>query len=148
MSTAEVVNATPAQVERKLAASPDFSRRLPAFLALGFPRPNRASGTGLGLGDRRIVTYPGTDSELVAVVSQRTPGHVSFRPVRDTSPISRWLTWTDSEVRWAPTRDGRTQVTWTLHFTRRLAPAWYFGPVETFGASNAARYMIDSLATP
>jgi hypothetical protein len=143
-----MVSASPAAVERKLAAPPQFSHRLPAFLALGFPRPASASGAGLDVGSRRVITYSGRDSELVAVVSDRAPGYVNFQPVRDTSPISRWLTWTASEVRWAPTGDGRTRVTWTLHFARRLAPAWYFGSIESFGATNTAQYLIDALATP
>jgi hypothetical protein len=143
----KTVDAAPADVETKLAQAPLFSRRLPSLLAFSFPRPVGANGTGSQPGDRRVVDYADGKS-LVVVVQERGPGHVVFKPIQDTSPISHWLTWTASDVRWRDAGNGRTEVTWTLHFQRRLAPAWYFGPLETFGASETAGYLIDALATP
>jgi hypothetical protein len=39
-------------------------------------------------------------------------------------------------------------VTWTLRYRRRLDPAWYFVPLERYGARLAAGYLIETLATP
>jgi hypothetical protein len=148
VSATSVVAASAAALEAKLSASPSFSKRLPAFLSIGFPRPNSAVGSGLDVGDERTMTYPGRASRLVFKVVERRKGYVRFHLVRDTSPVSKWLSWTDAEVRWAPVQDGRTRVTWVLRLTRRLSPAWYFVPLESYGGTVTAQYLIDALATP
>jgi hypothetical protein len=144
------VAATPAAVEAQLAARPRFAETLPPFLRLGFPRPTGAEGAGLAVGDTRTVLYArgATPRKLVFAVAERAPGYVRFQAVSDDTKIGTWLTWREAEVRWRERPDGATDVEWTLHFSRRLSPGWYFGPLESLGASAAADYLIDSLATP
>jgi hypothetical protein len=150
VTTVKRVAAPPAAVEAKLAATPRFADRLPNFLAIGFPRPASAEGAGLAVGDIRTMTYGRGDvrKQLVFEVAERRPGYARFRATRDESKIGTWLTWHDAEVRWIERPDGATDVEWTLHFSRRLSPGWYFGPLESYGAAAAADYLIDSLATP
>ena len=66
----------------------------------------------------------------------------------DSSYITHWLTWRDSNVEWKSVAPGQTAVTWTLRYRRRLDPAWYFVPIERYGARLAAQYLIETLATP
>jgi len=150
VGSTKIVAAAPAAVEAHLAARPRFAATLPPFLRLGFPRPIGADGSGLEVGDSRTVYFsrPAAPKRLVFVVAERAPGYVRFRAVSDDTKIGTWLTWRDAEVRWTPRADGGTDVEWTLHFSRRLSPGWYFGPLESFGAAAAADYLIDSLATP
>ena len=147
--SARAVAATPAAVEARLAAPPRFEGTLPPFLRIGFPRPVAAEGSGLAVGDTRTVFFgrAGT-KKVVFVVAERAPGYARFRTVSDDTKIGTWLTWQDAEVRWTPRPDGATDVAWTLHYARRLSPAWYFAPLESFGTAAAADYLIDSLATP
>jgi hypothetical protein len=149
-SAAKSVAAPPAAVEAQLAAAPRFADRLPPFLRLGFPRPTGAEGAGLAVGDTRTVYFGrgATPKKVVFEVAERAPGYVRFRAANDDTKIGTWLRWQDAEVRWAARPDGGTDVEWTLHFSRRLSPGWYFGPLESFGAAAAAEYLIDSLATP
>ena len=144
------VLASPRAVEAKLTSTSEFDRPLPLFLQMRFPAPTSADGEGLSVGDRRRMLYQRGErvKELVFVVAERSPGYVRFQAVSDTTKIGEWLTWRAAEVRWAGNDDGTTQVEWTLHFDRKLSPAWYFGPLETYGASEAAGYLIDALATP
>ncbi|MEA2642451.1 MAG: hypothetical protein QOF51_3845 [Chloroflexota bacterium] len=144
------VTASPEAVEAKLASTPDFSRPLPAFLQMKFPQPVDGEGGGLVVGDRRTIHYAGKAAprELVFVVAERSPGYVRFHALSDNTKISEWLAWQDAEVRWQATPGGSTAIQWTLHFERRLSPGWYFGPLESYGATEAAGYLIDSLATP
>jgi hypothetical protein len=147
----QTVVATPAGVEAALAAAPLFDRTLPAFLGLGFPRPLAAEGSGLAVGDRRTIWFTGRNGSraaLVLEVVESEPGHVRFQARTDQTPIARWLGWQDADVTWQSTGADRTRVTWTLHYLRRLSPAWYFGPFEQYAATLSARYLIETAATP
>jgi hypothetical protein len=149
VTATRVVAATPAEVERSLAAPMRFHRRLPAFLRLGFPTPARTEGSGLRVGGRRSVAlahghHPGT---LVMEVAAAGPGSATFVSVSDASYVIHWLSWRSAEVRWRAVPGG-TEVRWTLRYRRRLDPAWYFGPLERYGVGVAAGYLIDALATP
>jgi hypothetical protein len=73
---------------------------------------------------------------------------VTFTTASDSSYITHWLTWHGSTVQWHAVAPGQTAVTWTLSYRRRLDPAWYFVPLERYGARLAARYLIETAATP
>jgi hypothetical protein len=75
-------------------------------------------------------------------------GYVRFNVVSDTCKISHWLNWESSEVNWRPVDAQHTRVNWTLRFSRRLDPAWYFRPWERYATRMAADYLIRANATP
>jgi len=146
------VGATPAAVEAALTTAPRFDRTSPpAFLGLGFPLPLAADGAGLAVGDRRTIWFSGrngTRAALVLQVAEREAGHVRFHAVSDQTAIARWLGWQDADVTWQGISADRTRVTWTLRYSRRLSPAWYFGPFEQYAATLSAQYLIATAATP
>jgi hypothetical protein len=144
------VNGDAADVAGALARSPRFAKRLPLFLQLGFPTPATTYGAGLSPGDRRSIEFlhghhPG---RLVLRVEASAPGAADFVAESDDSYITHWLSWRRAEVRWREVAPGRTEVTWTLTYRRRLDPAWYFKPLERHGVREAAGYLIETLATP
>jgi hypothetical protein len=146
-----VVAGSPSDVEAALASVPRFDRELPAFFKLGFPTPGVTGGEGLTVGAERRIEFlhgghhPGS---LVLRVASRTPRSVTFRPAADDSYITHWLSWRDIDVEWREIAPGRTEVTWTLRYRRRLDPAWYFAPLERYATGLAAGYLLDTLATP
>lgn len=143
----QIVAATPQQVHAALAATPTFDPdELPSFLALGFPIPTGASGSGLSLGDRRVIHYG--KSRTIFSVAETAPHMVRFANVLDESVLSNWVGWDQSIVRWRAVDSSHTEVTWTLTYDRRLHPSWYFAPWEHYGSRLAADYLISSLATP
>ena len=145
------VQATPDEVRFALASTPRFDRELPQFFRLGFPTPMHTSGDGLRIGDeRRVVFAHGQhhSGALVMRVTRADSTSVAFTLARDSSYITHWLSWEEANVRWAPVDAGRTRVTWTLRYRRRLDPAWYFAPLERYGARLAAEYLVETLATP
>ena len=151
VSVTRIIAASPDAIRTSLAATPRFDRPLPPFLRLGFPVPGHASGSGLVVGDRRTVMLMHGEHHSGAVVFAVTAtdsSSVRFTTVSDSSYITHWLDWRDATATWAPVGDGRTQITWTLRYRRRLDPAWYFAPLERYGVSVAAGYLIDALATP
>jgi hypothetical protein len=146
-----VIPVAPADVERQLWSTPDFEEPLPLFLRLRFPRPLAAWGEGLEPGAFRALRFS-TPKEspgiLVVRVSDRSPGFVRFRAESDTTMIAHWLDWRSVDVRWEPASLGATRVRCTVHYERRLDPAWYFGPWERYAVRLAAGYLIDAAATP
>jgi hypothetical protein len=146
-----VFSASAADIASRLAETPRLERPLPAFLRLGFPRPDGATGHGLRAGDRRVIHFSGGEGkpgDLVLEVVAAGPGLVRFRAVADSTHIAHWLRWEEAEVRWRQIGTRRVEVRWSLRYRRDLDPAWYFGPWERFAVRLAASYLIDTLADP
>jgi hypothetical protein len=151
VTVTRTVNATPGAIRSALEASPRFDRELPAFFRLGFPVPAHATGSGIAVGDERSVMFlhgEHHNGALLMVVSAADSSSVTFSAVRDSSYITHWLSWRDARVEWKPVGPDSTAVTWTLRYRRRLDPAWYFAPLERYGAWLAARYLLETLTTP
>lgn len=145
-----IVDASPDAVRAALAQPLRLSRPLPDFLRLGFPRPVESHGGGLAPGDAWTTTFEidGRRMDLRLVTRASTPTSATFDVVEDSTPISHWMALRGSEVKWRAVDGGRTEVEWTVHYERRLDPAWYFGPLQRHGARAAAGYLIDTAATP
>ena len=151
VTVSRIVDATPDQVRLALASTPRFDRELPRFFRLGFPTPMHVTGEGLRVGDdRRVWFAPGQHhtGALVMRVTRTDSASALFTMASDSSYITHWLSWEEADVRWTPVGAGHTRVTWTLRYRRRLDPAWYFAPLERYGAGLAAGYLIETLATP
>ncbi len=139
-------------VRRQLALPPNVTTPLPAYLRIGFPRPLRASGNGLQRGSLRTILFSGAEGKppgdlRMHVVASR-PGYVAFAAIDDASKLAHWIAWDTTEVAWAAVDATHTSVTWRIHFTRQLDPAWYFIPLERAAVYEAASYLIEANATP
>jgi hypothetical protein len=151
VASRRILTASAAEIASRLARPPRLEPPLPAFLRLGFPRPDGATGSGLRAGDRRVIHFSGGEGkpgDLVLEVVAAGPGLVRFRAVADSTHVAHWLRWEESEVRWREIGPRRVEVRWSLRYRRDLDPAWYFGPWERFAVRLAASYLIDTLAAP
>ncbi|MGP3922922.1 hypothetical protein [Streptomyces sp. 8N616] len=155
-SVTRTVAASPASYEAALAAPPRFAPPEPVFLrGVPFPRPRKAEGSGLDVGDRRTITFSPrkslgigarpTPRAMRLVVAERAPGRVVFDIERDTT-LARWLDLGSAEASWRPAAGGRTEVTWTLRYRRTYDPGWYFGPLQRYGMEQAAAYLSDTFS--
>lgn len=149
-----IVNASSADVAAALIASPRFDRPLPRVLTMGLPRPLSVEGDGDILrvtmrgGETRVNGREPRTGTLVLAREHRTSRSVVWHAVADDSHMRHFLTWQSSEVEWEAIDAHRTRVTWTIRYRRDLDPAWYFAPMERFAVRLAARYLIESVATP
>jgi hypothetical protein len=151
VQASEVVPASEQQVRAALSHSPRTAMSLPIYLRMGFPRPIEARGQGLELGACRTIHFAGGEGrpgDLRLKVTESRPGYVRFDAVSDSSKIAHWLDWKSSEVDWTALDAQHTRVNWTLHFERRLDPAWYFRRWERYATHLAAAYLIRANATP
>jgi hypothetical protein len=133
------VDASPASYRAALAESPDFDDPRSLFLQIPFPRPLEVDGTGLDVGDERQIRFE-RDGAMTLVVASSTENGVRFT-VEDDTALDRWMSFDAADVSWRATPDGRTEVTWTLHYRRTFDPGWYFGPVQKYGMTEAAEYL-------
>ncbi len=147
-----VIPAPAGAVELALAQGLNVNAPLPLGLRVGFPRPLRAWGEGLAIGDTRTIHFAGAEGDppgdLLMRVEERHPGYARFETVSDASKLTQWVRWTSSEVEWKALDEGHTTVTWRIDFERQLDPAWYFTPWERAAVREAAAYLIAADATP
>ena len=116
----------------------------------------RSQGSGLSVGDSREVEFlywkhvlfnPHRGSARFEVL-ESGDNQVRFLLTHDDSYISNYLRWSYSRVQWKALGPRETEVTWTLGYDRKLDPAWYFHPLQTYYVRLTARVLIDSLADP
>lgn len=159
------IDASPAAVRAALAATPAFAVDPPTFLSLGFNRPVQATGSGLDVGDWRVIAFTGAarddqpagllactakrphgaQAEMRLTIAESVPGRVVFRVDHDGTMLPRWADLERAVVTWRPAGDGDTRVEWRLEYRRLLFPTAYFGPLQRFGMGQAARYLLDAV---
>ncbi len=155
VTAVHTVALAPAAVARRIAAGPDFARVHKPWLLAMVPLPGHVLGAGVDPGDGWEFTFHGDShgpgGDLVIAVASHTEtatgGSVTFRPVSDTSVVTRWLAWSGARLDWHAVPGG-TEVTLTLQFVRRLDPSWYFGPLEQVMAGAGAGVILDALGLP
>jgi hypothetical protein len=93
---------------------------------------------GADLGSRRIVRFAGREGEgdLTLQVVRRSEEEAVFQAVSDTSPIAHWVRQKELTFRIEPVGRG-SRLTVSLHYDRRLSPAWFFGPYIRLAAFMA-----------
>jgi hypothetical protein len=138
---------TPTAARALLARGPEFNPdELPGFLKLGFPQPQKITGSGLEVGDHWRIRFAGGEGkpgDLLAEVTESDLNHILVTRVSDTSHIAHWLDWQDAEWELEPTENG-TRILLTMRYRRLLDPAWYFKPIERYGVKTAGEYFLHS----
>jgi len=79
---------------------------------------------------KRVVKFKGREGEglLSLIVTHRTPNIASFTVLSDTSPIAQWVAHQSIHYQVEPAGQ-HTQLTVSIQYERKLAPAWFFKPV-------------------
>ncbi len=154
VSYTEIVDKNAESIKNNISNPAFSSAERPLFLRL-FPFPVNVSGQGLHIGAEHkvdfvykkwIVTneHKGSTTFRVAEVSDNS---VSFDIPHDSSYLSHYMTWKSSTVTLLSLSENKTQIEWTLEFTRDLDPAWYFGPLQTYAAWSAAKVLVKNAAS-
>ena len=158
-SATVLVEAIPEEYASALAAPPAYGPFDAVLLkTVPFPHPVSATGSGLEVGDRRVVRF--NDRKSLGLGAEPTPrsmtlrvaesdidtdaGRVFFEVTAD-STLSRWMDLQSATVAWHRVGD-RTETTWTLDWARTYDPSWYFGPLQQHTTGLAAGYLADTFA--
>ena len=70
---------------------------------------------------------------------------VTTSVIKNTSYLSTYLEVKGTEVNFKPLGTDQTEVALTIHYERRLDPAWYFAPMQEFAIGQSADYLIQSV---
>jgi hypothetical protein len=160
-----VVEASTSQVVNALTATPRFDAEMPTFLTIGFNRPVSATGSGVAVGDERTIEFTGGSHDdhplrLFGLTGKRSVDHhadmrltviesterrLVFSVDHDDTMLARWVDLERAVVTWEPIDDHHTKVTWRFEYRRLLYPTLYFGPLQRFGMSEAANYLLDAV---
>jgi hypothetical protein len=154
VTVTRTVQVSAEQFSAALAGTPRFTQPRSSFLSrVPFPRVVEVAGTGLDLGDERVVTFTPrrslgigaqpTPRSMRLRITQSGPAQLQFDVVQDTA-TARWLRWQTSQVSWRATSTGVTEVTWRLGYQRTFDPGWYFGPLQRYGMQQATGYLLDT----
>jgi len=146
-----VVFADNATVESNLAKPLRVTTALPRYLQMGFPKPVMALGSGLNVGDGRVVHFAGGEGapgDLAVRIVERGEGHVKLVCVTDTSHVAHWLDWESVNIYWHPMQAQQTHVRVEIRYRRLLDPAWYFRPWERYAVKLTGEYLIQSNVGP
>jgi hypothetical protein len=153
---------SPSAVAAALAAPPRFDRKMPRFLRFGFNRPIASTGGGIRVGDHRVVEFVGGTHDDHPLHLFGFTGHsgtrhhatMALRVVRsandevvyaieqDNTMLARWVALRTATVHWTPLGPERTKVTWSFDYDRLISPAFYFAPLQRYGMTEAARYLL------
>lgn len=150
-----IIEASPEAVAAQLAQSPDFAASKPFFLRL-FPFPQVAEHEGVEVGQSqrlhftyyKHIWFNAQEGDLQFEVTERSDHHIASRVLSDSSYLNTYMDWKRSTVSWQAVDETHTRVVWELQYTRKLDPAWYFGPLEYFVAAQTADMLIEVAATP
>ena len=144
---------TAKEFEEKLAIGPRFDEvDVPHILSLLFPTPLPCQeNRSLALGSQWTIPFDhGGDipRNLTVRVTEKNDYSVVFTPVQDETEYGNWLTWKAITWKWTETESGQTEFSATFDFERRLDPAFYFGPLQRWGVSEAGELFVDAIVGP
>lgn len=64
---------------------------------------------------------------------------------KNTSYLASYVQIDGTEVNFCDVGEGQTEVSLTVHYHRKLDPAWYFGPLQNYAFERSAAYLIDTV---
>lgn len=125
-----------------------FDGAMPWFVRELMPKPVAIWGSGASVGSVRRVEFE-NGTVVANVVESEWPRRFRMSlgyesPGREF--FDHWTDLKDTEFEFHALPDGRTRLVHTTRYTRKIFPAWYFEPVEQFGAHLIQKYMLDHYA--
>ena len=149
VSVSRVVKASLSDIKHNLIQPIELQKPRPWFLHL-FPMPHNVRAGTLSPGDvheipfryyRWFVTNKHEGRMLLKIVEVEE-NRIKTAFIEDTSYISNYLHLQGTEILLDKVDEEHTRVTLRIDFERKLDPYWYFSPVERFGVSKTAEFMI------
>lgn len=154
VSRTAVLRLTPDQIRANIIdhAYPDTGRS--AFLSL-FPRPVSVDAKSMEIGARHVAHMEyrrwglaGINvhrGQTVLEITNSGPDKIQAQFVYDDSYLSHYMKLQNWSMELTPLGPGQTQVTLTLGYERKLAPGWYFGPLQKRAVEEGLDYVLSQI---
>ena len=146
------VEAGIAELKANLAKPIAFDKPRQWFIAL-FPAPVRVEAGSLNPGDihkvgfvyRKWIVTNAKHGEMLLRVDAVGDDGVETTVIENDSYLASYMTIEGTRIRFEEVGPGRTRVSLTIFYKRKLDPVWYFGPLQRFAMTESARYLVDAV---
>lgn len=157
VSCTATLDLTPAQVRANIIDHKYPAAGRSRFLTL-FPRPVAVEAKSVAVGSKHVAhmeyrrwglanvnVHRGT---TVMEFTQSTATQLRARFIHDDSYLSHYMDFKTWSLDMTPIATGQTQVTITVSYDRKLAPSWYFGPLQKKVVSDGLDYALRDILGP
>lgn len=149
VSVSRVVQASIADIKHNLVQPMELEKDRPWFLKL-FPMPDNIKAGSLSPGDVHEIHFKYYrwfftnlhEGSMRLEISANETNRIRTTFLSDTSYIANYVTLKGTEIRLDSIDAQHTRVTLSINFERKLDPYWYFSPIERYGISKTADFLI------
>ncbi len=147
-----LVNSDVAAIKANLAKPIQFVDDRNWFISI-FPLPDKVQTGTLRQGDvhrlhftyRRWFFTNEHKGEMHIRLSEVSDNKIRTQLIRNDSYLSHYMQIDGTEIDMKSAGPGQTRVTLSIHYTRLLDPAWYFGPMQKYAVTNSADYLLENV---
>lgn len=137
------------QIKRNLQKPMSLGDDMPWFLAV-FPMPYDVKAGTLSEGDihrsefryHRWFFTNTHEGHMSLRIAEAGESRIRTEFIKDTSYISNYMTLHGTLIELEPVSRDSTRITLTISYSRKLDPAWYFGPLQRYAVGQTAEYLI------
>ncbi|WP_444995233.1 hypothetical protein [Aliikangiella sp. IMCC44359] len=155
VTVSKIINGNIDAIKMKLIQPMDLQKDREWFLAL-FPMPYQVDAGSLNEGDIHKIyytyhrwfitnTHSGSASLKIEKVKKN---EIKTQFINDTSYLSNYLKLRGTKLQFIPVNEQQTRVTLTIYYERLLDPAWYFEPLQEYGVTKGAEFLLAEVVTP
>ena len=149
VSVTRVVNKSIAEIKHNLMQPMNLQKNRQWFLTL-FPMPYDIKAGTLSPGEVHEIHFKYYrwffsnlhTGRMLLEISEVGANHIKTTFLDDTSYIANYLQLKGTEIQLKKITDKSTHITLSINFKRKLDPYWYFSPIERYGISKTADYLI------
>jgi Polyketide cyclase / dehydrase and lipid transport len=144
VTTRAVLDASPEAAWASILFYEEVRHSAPRFLRLWLPRPVRSIGRKDRPGEIVLCLYE--RGELVKRVTRVEEGRLlAFEVIRQRLHFERDVRLLDGSFEVRPLGDGRSEVSVTTRYERRLRPAWLWEPIERRVAGALHAHVLEGM---
>ena len=147
-----IVDASIHDLKANMAKPIAFDQPRQWFISL-FPSPVRVEAGSLNAGDIHKVRFVYKrwfftniqEGDIRLRIDSVDDDIVETTVIENTSYLASYMMIEGTRVRFRELDSGRTEISLTIFYQRKLDPVWYFGPLQQFAMSESARYLVETV---
>lgn len=149
VTVSRVVQRSIPDIKQNLVKPMNLQKSRPWFLAL-FPMPYDIKAGSLVPGDVHEINFKYYrwfvtnvhEGRMLLEISEVDNNRIKTTFLADTSYISKYMDLKGTEILLDKIDDTHTRITLIISYNRELDPYWYFSPLERYGISKTANFLI------
>ena len=147
-----VVQSSIANIKNNLVQPISLDKTRPWFLEL-FPMPTKVISETLSPGDVHEIHFKYYrwfftnvhEGRMLLEMTEVDENRIKTTFLDDTSYIANYIHLKGTEIQLEKIDNQYTRITLTINFKRILDPYWYFSPIERYGITKTASFLITEI---